>query len=147
MESAFLQEKQTYILTVLNTRDEIVAVLPLALSRNRLGGTVGRFLGSRFNPDPLGLICKAEHLTAAAAAIRRYFKEEVSWDQILIDWVTREECVAWEAGRVQQSVAPYLPLNEGIDGLVGGFKRQKKIQPESRRKTADGRAQRGICVV
>jgi CelD/BcsL family acetyltransferase involved in cellulose biosynthesis len=126
LKSAMQFEDETRIITVFSNQKEIVAVLPLSMTRNLLGGTVAHFLGSRFNPDPLGLICATENIAEAATCIRNYFENETDWDQLTIDWTTHKECKYWNVEGEAQSIAPYLTLEDGFEGVLHSFRKKKR---------------------
>jgi CelD/BcsL family acetyltransferase involved in cellulose biosynthesis len=105
---------------------DLVAVLPVGIKRNFLGGIDGRMLGVQFHPDPVGLVCKKERRTEAAAKIRHYFKAELNWDSLTIDWTTGAECEAWGAAGEKQAVAPYLQIDIGFAEVLARFRKKKR---------------------
>lgn len=127
LASAALSESHIYVITLTEERsNELVAVLPLTLKRNFLGGTDAKILGSRFHPDPIGLICKKDRLEEIATKLRRYFESDVRWDSLTIDWTTAEECRAWGVEGERQTVAPYLPIDSGFSEVLGQFRKKKR---------------------
>jgi CelD/BcsL family acetyltransferase involved in cellulose biosynthesis len=114
-----------------------VAMLPLETSRNRLGGYDLRYLGYRFFPDPLGLICAERELPDAIAAIMGYLRSGSRWDRLILDFVLPEEAALWPGHAREQSQAPYLNLPPSAEALLAGFKGEKRYKLRSKLKRAD----------
>lgn len=127
LASAAQSESHIHVITVTDEgSSELVAVLPLTLKRNFLGGTDAKILGSRFHPDPNGLICKKDRLEEIAIKLRHYFDSDMRWDSLTIDWTTAEECLAWGVEGEKQTVAPYLPIDSGFSEVLGQFRKKKR---------------------
>ena len=132
LSSASRFEKTIHIIAVYDQlNNELVAVLPLAHRRNLLGGIYGFFIGSRFHPDPLGLVCKKNRLKESAYAIRHYFEYNLNWDSIILDWTTEEECEAWGVKYENVTVAPYLSINSSFEGVLKEFRKKKRYNIKS----------------
>lgn len=119
-----------------------VAVLPLETSRNWLGGLDLRYLGYRFFPDPLGLICAERDLPEAIAALTGYLRNESRWDRLILDFLLPEEAARWPGKVRQQSKAPYLRLPQTIDTLLADFTGKKRYKL----RTKLGRAEKAGLV-
>jgi CelD/BcsL family acetyltransferase involved in cellulose biosynthesis len=146
LSSAQRHSSDLRILSVYSNQDRMVAVLPLVLKKTFLGGTVARFLGSEFHPDPLGLICAQENLVEVAACIREYFQSDTKWDRLVLDWTTREECDAWGLNGHIQTVAPYLPLDRGLDSVLQSFGKKKRYNLRAAvRKLLDEKGAEVVC--
>lgn len=123
---------------LLVTRDGApVALLPLEKARNPLGGSDFRYLGYRFHPDPLGLICHREQLPDAIKAIRNHLDHSNDWDRLILDYVLPEECDLWGGELHIQSVAPYLKLPESIDALFSSFNGKKRYKLRTKVRKAE----------
>lgn len=132
LASAARFEADTDIITLTEAQnDDLVAVLPLTKSRNRLGGIDAHVIGARFHPDPLGLICSKNNLAEASSHIRRYFETKVKWDSLTIDWTTASELEAWGEKGESQTVAPYLSIGNGFEAVLGQFRKKKRYNLKS----------------
>jgi CelD/BcsL family acetyltransferase involved in cellulose biosynthesis len=119
-----------------------VALLPLEVTRNPLGGSDFRYLGYRFHPDPIGLICHKDDLPAAAAALTAHLSELRQWDRLILDYILPEEAIHWPGTSRGQSIAPYFPLPPTFDALLAGFngKKRYKLRAKLRRAEDSGLA-------
>jgi CelD/BcsL family acetyltransferase involved in cellulose biosynthesis len=117
--------------------DHPIAVLPLEKTRNWLGGIDLRFLGYRFHPDPLGLICAECDRTQAMAALITYLNDASGWDRLILDWVLPDEASQWPGESRQQSVAPYLTLPANFEALLAGFNGKKRYKLRNKIRRAE----------
>lgn len=107
-----------------------IGLLPLELRRNRLAGTDLRYLGSRFNPDPLSLICERSNYELCVEALIRHLKTVKKWDRLILDFFVEEEAQLWPCRHSRQATAPFLTLPGSFDALLAskGKKRRYKIR-------------------
>jgi CelD/BcsL family acetyltransferase involved in cellulose biosynthesis len=117
--------------------DVPVAALPLETTCNWLGGSDLRYLGYRFFPDPLGLICAERDLAEATAALTGYLQCQSRWDRLILDFLLPEEAACWSGKLQQQSVAPCLGLPGSIETLLAGFRGEKRYRLRSKAKRAE----------
>lgn len=127
LSSAARFENDIHVITVTEQESgDLIAVLPVIRKRNILGGIDAKILGTRFHPDPIGLVCKKDKLEEAATKIRHHFESDVRWDSLTIDWTTTEECLAWGVEGEKQTVAPYLSIVSGFPEVLGQFRKKKR---------------------
>lgn len=114
-----------------------VALLPLETVRNRLGGTDYRYLGYRFHPDPLGLICSKNELAAVVSALSIYLANLTDWDRLILDYLLPEESALWTGDVRLLTVAPYFSLPSDFETLIGGFNGKKRYKLRAKIRRAE----------
>lgn len=117
---------------VVSRNEAPIALLPLEPVRNWMGGTDLRYLGHRYHPDPLGLICDGGDLPFAVAAIRKYLETWRGWDRLILDNFLEGESVLWSGASIRQSVAPYLLLPCSFEELLASFPGKKRYKVRSK---------------
>lgn len=117
--------------------DTPIAILPLETTPNWLGGRDLRYLGFRFFPDPLGLICAERELPEASAAVLRYLRRESRWDRLILDFMLPEEAALWPGRSREQSQAPYLSLPQDMETLLADFRGEKRYKLRSKLSRAE----------
>lgn len=105
-----------------------LAVLPLQRVRTRLGLTELRYLGNRYHPDPLGLICRWNDAPRGITAIRRFLLGRPGWHKLTLDFLPPEEAALWSQMHHSQAIAPYLRLPPCFDDLLATFTKKRRYK-------------------